>query len=159
MKKNLLLSGISILLITVFFLLPPNRKWLQSRILNYYSEFPYQVRQWDIEKRKTSRWGSSYVCSKQIATFFEQKGIKKNVLVLIPPTTFLKARGLDYFVPEPAVFYYYTGLKTIWTNSPDALKANWLVRAVNGKLVIDSVSSPGVLADTLRAINQYHYAL
>src|SRR5258708_19210532 len=31
-------------------------------------------------------------------------------------------------VPEPAVFFYYTGLEGVWTNSPDVSKANLIVR-------------------------------
>ena len=67
--------------------------------------------------------------------------------------------GIAYHVPEPAIFYYYTGLKTTWANSKQASKANWYVRAVNGKLVMDSVKNNQDLSDSIKAFIQLGYSL
>jgi hypothetical protein len=62
-------------------------------------------------------------------------------------------------VPEPAVFYYYTGLRTIWANSPEASKANWYITAQNGGLVFDSVINQQALRDTIASFNKYKISL
>src|SRR5215213_188004 len=127
MKRKIILFFISILLVSGFFLLPVNQKWMERRVLIYWKDFQKQKTKLDIEQRKAGRYGTYYIYSRHIADFLEKRGGAEKVLVLIPPTAYFKANGVDYRVPEPAVFYYFTGIKTIWADSRDAIKANWYV--------------------------------
>jgi hypothetical protein len=45
-------------------------------------------------------------------------------------------------MPEPAVFYYYTGLEGVWINSPDAVNANYLVRFTSKGVTLDLIKTP-----------------
>jgi hypothetical protein len=109
----------------------------------------------DIERRKVKRWGSDYTISKQISGFFSKTYNRDSVLVLIPPSAYFKERNINYHVPEPAVFYYYTGLKTTWINSTEARKASWIVAANNGTLKLVPVSDKKVLLDSINAFKKY----
>lgn len=159
MKKQVLLTLTGIAALALFLVLPVNRQWLQTRIFPYWAGTKYQVNHMDKEERMKRRFLNEYILSRQIADSFEVKGIKNEVLVLIPPTSYFKKMGIAYHVPEPAIFYYYTGLKTTWANSKQASKANWYVRAVNGKLVMDSVKNNQDLSDSIKAFIQLGYSL
>jgi len=77
------------------------------------------------------------------------------MLVLVPPSTYFKKNGVDFDVPEPAVFYYYTGLKTAWVNSPIAINAGWMVIADKGRYKIIPVTNKNVLADSINSFKKY----
>jgi hypothetical protein len=112
----------------------------------------------NIEHRKIERWKRDYVVSKQIADSFAVAHIS-NAIVLIPPSAYFKERKTNYHVPEPAVFYYYTGLKTIWINSSHAMNANWMVTANNGVLKMIPVTDKNVLKDSLAAFKKFPLSL
>jgi hypothetical protein len=58
--------------------------------------------------------------------------------------------------PEPAVFYYYTGLTGVWTNSPDVKKANFIVRISKTKgVTLDDIRSPEQLQQILARFKKY----
>jgi len=105
------------------------------------------------------RFGNNYAFSKQIAGMFERRGTKDHVLVLMPPSNYFTKSGVQYHVPEPAVFYYYTGLKTIWANSNDAIKANWYVHARGNLLVVDSVIDQNAFRDTIASFKKLRPSL
>jgi hypothetical protein len=141
----------------MFFGLEPNKRWFNERIMSYWEDFKEQKLNLDLEERKLMRYQTDYLIAKNVTGFFEKRGVAGKVLVLMPPTDYLKANNLDVHVPEPAVFYYFTGLKTIWANSPEASKATWFVSAKNGVLVFDSVTNKQILLDTIAAYNKYKF--
>jgi hypothetical protein len=53
------------------------------------------------------------------------------------------------------VFYYYTGLKGVWTNSPDVGKANFLLRVSKKGVNLDEIHSPQQLQQILNAYKKY----
>jgi hypothetical protein len=158
-KRKATLFVIAFMLLFFLFSLPRNWRWLEERIFPYASEFSYQWYHPEIEQRKKDRWRNSYLLSKQIDSIFEQKGIKEKVLVLLPPKGYFKERGITYHVPEPAVFYYYTGLKTTWVTSDLATKANWYVRVEQQYLVVEPVRSKKALLDTIAAFQKFSVEL
>ena len=143
----------------VFFLLPPYRSWVKERIFAYYHDFTWQRKKMDIQQRMAYRFKGSYIYSKQIADFFEKKRMKSTALVLIPPTDYFSKYGLDYHVPEPLVFYYYTGLRTIWPNSVDTAKANFYAHVKDKRIVIDSIANRAAFSDSLKAFNKFNISL
>lgn len=157
--KELLLSFIGIGLIIGFFTLPPYHEWMNDRIIAYYHDFTWQKNKMGITQRMTDRFEGDYTHSKEIAFFFEKKKNKQNALVLLPPTDYFDQHGIEYHVPEPIVFYYFTGLKTLWPNSTNATAANWYVRVSNGKIVVDSISNRKSFADTLTALKKFNIGL
>jgi hypothetical protein len=157
--KQFLLFVLGVALIAGFFLLPPNRVWLKDRIFAYYRDFGWQKNKMGIEQRMADRFLGSYTYSKQISNFFEQKKIKPIATVLIPPTDYFTLHGIDYHVPEPLVFYYYTGLHTVWPNSPYAQNAHWYVHVTNKKIIIDSITNRAAYSDTLKALNKFNIRL
>lgn len=157
-RKQILLFFTAILLVAVFFMLPRNRTWMVNRAFVYWRDFTIQKKHLDPDYRKTKRYGSDYIYSKQIADYFGRKGISEKVLVLLPPSAYFKNKGLNYHVPEPAVFYYYTGVKTVWVNSVDAAKADWVV-SFNGIIRIDSVQNKRMIQDTIASYKKYPVAL
>lgn len=128
---------------------------MSERVLPYWNDFQKQKSRPGLEDRKVQRYKTAYTYSKSIARFFKRKGILNKVLVVLPPASYFKNRGLTYPVPEPAVFYYFTGLKTVSARSGDAVKANWMIRAENGQLIMDSVTSKDMLIDSIRVFQKF----
>jgi len=159
MIRQLLLTLAALVILIAFFLLPQNRTWFTTKILVYWSSFKKQKDKLDTEHRKTIRWGTDYTYSKKIADHFERNNSKDSVLVLLPPTNYFKAYGINYHVPEPAVFYYYTGLKTVWANSKEAVKANWYIRAKEGNIVIERPFNKQQLQDSILAFKKFGVSL
>jgi hypothetical protein len=127
--------------------------------MTYLEEALQQKDNLDTEHRKRQRWGNAYTVSKQIASLLGPEKSNANLLVLVPPQDYFKERKIDYPVPEPAVFYYYTGVKTVWANSKEAINAKRVVRAVNGRLFIDVVTDNYRLADSLQVFRKYKITL
>jgi hypothetical protein len=157
--KAFILLVAAVVTLLIFFGLEPNKLWLNQRIMPYWDDFKEQKLNLDLEERKLARFQTDYLFAKNVTGFFEKRGVAGKVLVLMPPTEYFKANNLEIHVPEPAVFYYFTGLKTIWANSPEASKANWFISAKNGGLVFDSVANKQVLLDTIAAFNKYKISL
>jgi hypothetical protein len=157
--KGFILLVISVIALVIFFGLEPNKLWFNQRIMSYWEDYKEQKLNLDLEERKLARYQTDYLFAQNVTGFFEKRGTANKVLVLLPPTDYFKAHGLDIHVPEPAVFYYFTGLKTIWANSPEASKANWVISANNGRLFFDSVINKQTLLDTIAAFNKYKISL
>lgn len=158
-EKQINLLAFSILAVSLFFMLPRNRAWLHDKILPYFKAVPRQLGQLDTEQRKTERYGNAYRYSTSIASTLRKRTEAGKVLLLMPSTSYFKARGLDYPVPEPAVFYYYTGIKTVWSNSSEAMGANWYAHVAGGQIQVDSVAAPTQLRDTISSFNKFPVSL
>jgi hypothetical protein len=157
--KAFVLLVAAVFIMLVFFGIEPNKLWLDQRILPYWEDYKEQKLNLDLEERKLARYQTDYLFAKNVTGFFEKRGNADKVLLLLPPSDYFNANGLQIHVPEPAVFYYFTGLKTIWANSPEASKATWFVSAKNGVLVFDSVTNKQILLDTIAAFNKYKISL
>ncbi len=153
-------------LLCVFVVYKLNEGFFDGRIAPYWEAYGEQKDELDLEQRKLQRWGGSYYYSKGIADYFGERGDAKKVLVLMPPSDYFTANGMDYYVPEPSIFYYMTGLKTSWSNHGDSTVAKWYsqkeslyptwyVHAAGGQMMIDSVQSRQQLDSILTAFNQY----
>jgi hypothetical protein len=157
--KAFILLVAAVISMLIFFGIEPNKLWLTQRIMPYWEEYKEQKLNLDLEERKLARYQNDYLFAKNVTGFFEKRGNANKVLLLLPPTDYFVANGLQIHVPEPAVFYYMTGLKTIWANSPEAIKANWVITAKNGGLGFDSVINKQVLQDTIAAFKKFKITL
>jgi len=157
--KTFILLVASVVALLIFFGLEPNKMWLDQRIMPYWEDYKEQKLNLDLEERKLARYQTDYIFAKNVTGFFEKRGTANKTLVLVPSSDYFNAHGLQIHVPEPAVFYYFTGLKTIWANSPEANKANWYITARDGGLVFDSVTNQQALLDTIASFNKYKISL
>jgi len=46
---------------------------------------------------------------------------------------------------EPAVFYYFTGINSVWASSPNVEKANWAIYAGKTGVRVMQIKSKGQL--------------
>ena len=152
--RKIIILLCSVAAIAGFFMLPAYNEWMRDHIVSPLRNFKWESERMDPEYRMKYRFDSAYIYSKQIDQFFEKKGIKNTALVLLPTTNYFKQHNVGYDVPEPAVFYYFTGLKTLWINCSNVADANWYVRADNGKIIIDSVTNRKSLLDTIAMFNK-----
>jgi len=158
LTKKWVLCIISGVVLIGFFSLPVYRTWLQDKVIDNAKDFTREASNLNIEYRMQNRFDSVYIYSKQIETQLLQKHAK-SALVLVPPGGYFHQYGINYHVPEPAVFYYFTGVKTVWYNCSDAADAAWIVKPVNGRLVIDSVTSKQTLRDSIAVYKKYKIEL
>jgi hypothetical protein len=157
---NSLMNNFLLFIIAIFLLLiiiSIHSDFFNGRIVAYWDAFQEQKAELDIEARKTERLGNSYAVSKQIADFIKSK--RSSDVVLMPSTAYFNANGIDYHVPEPAVFYYYTSVKTIWQNCKAECNANWFVHVENGRLFIDTIQNKAMQDSILKIFNKYEAAL
>ena len=157
-KKQLILLAAAVLAPVLFFLLPANRTWIWEKPISYWNDFTVQHGNLDPEHRKILRYDSAYIYSKQIAAFFEQKGITPS-LVLVPASRYFEQYHIHYSEPQAVVFYYYTGLKTVRPAAADAIKAHWYVSVKEGKLAVDSVTNPAILPGMIQALKKIDSSL
>ena len=79
--------------------------------------------------------------------------------MLLPPTSYFKAKGLDYHVPEPAVFYYYTSLKTVRPDTRDTAGINYVVSVENKDIAIRKIRDKQQLSNILAEYRKYTITL
>ena len=121
-KINLFLSAV--LVIILYFILPKNNAWLYDKVIENGS-ITYQFQHMDAEERRIYRYGYSYSAYQVIS---ERLTGLSNAVILFPPQIFVERMHLaDFQVPEPSVFYYFTGMRCVWANSPDADQANYTI--------------------------------
>ena len=157
---NSLMNNFLLFIIALFLLLiiiSINSDFFNNRIVAYWDAFQEQKTELDLEVRKTERFGNSYAISKQISDFIKFRN--DSDVVLMPSTAYFNANGIDYHVPEPAVFYYLTSIKTIWQNCKTGCNANWYVHANNGKLFIDTLQNKVMLDSVVKVFNKYETSL
>ncbi len=157
LKKNIILLVGGTVLLGAFFVLPFNRDWA-AKVYSYWMDVQPQLKNLTVEKRMVNRFGTSYTISKTIAAQV-QKMKGDSALVLLPSSAYFENYGIPYHVPEPAVFYYYTGLKTVWPNSKEAIQANWIAGISNKNVLILPVINQAVLLDSIRSYNKFPVAL
>lgn len=152
LRRQLGLFLLSIILLTLFFLLPANREWFNT-LQNYWTGFKAQRNMLGTEARLQARFGTHYVYTKYIGQKLKKQGME-NALVLLPPTTYFKKMGIGYTVPVSPVFYYYTGIKTVWANNPHAAEAHAYLRVSNNDIIIEKVTDRKALQDTIAAFQK-----
>jgi hypothetical protein len=156
-KKHLILTLAVLLFLTGFFLLPHNRTWAE-KLFAYGRDFNKQRKSMSKEARLNKRFGNEYIYSKSIAENMRKNGQQK-ALLLMPPSNYFTNAGMKYHVPEPAVFYYFTGIKTVWAESKDAINAEFYIHVRDGQLLIARGNDKAALQDSITAFKKLGYSL
>jgi len=148
--KGFLLTILSLLLVIVVLNAGYYKEWFQAKPVQYWSDFLK-------EKDDTSdaigimktRYGLPYTISIRVKEVLEKKNVTHPVVLFKPNSYYRDSLRIAIRVPEPAVFYYYTGLEGVWTNSPDVTKANFIVRYNKKGISLDVIRNQQQLQDIL----------
>jgi hypothetical protein len=156
--KGFLLTIFSALLVILVLNVGYYKDWFQAKPLQYWTDF---LKDKDdtlsLEGIMASRYGVPYTMSMRIKQVLEAKHAV-NPIILFEPNSYLRDSLHIYpkiHIPEPAVFYYYTGLEGVWTNSPDASKANFLVRFTSKGVSLDMIKTPEQRQQILNSYKKY----
>ncbi|GAA0554461.1 hypothetical protein [Chitinophaga japonensis] len=150
----LLLAG----LLSVALVIAVNLEWYKD-LWGYWNDCRRQVFRPGLEQRKAERLGNMYTLSKAIALALRKERQKEKVVVLLPPTPYFRKKGLNYHVPEPAVFYYYTGMKTVWPDTKDTAAITHVVEMKRRALVIRRIRNREQLSAVLAEFRKYKITL
>ena len=156
--KGFLLSVAALAVILLVLNFGYYREWFRVKPLQYWSDFlkekddtagEYTVR--------AQRYGISYTISMRVLDAIRTKKLT-NAVILFEPNSYYRDSLHIYpnvHAPEPAVFYYYTGLEGVWTNSPNVNKANFLLRISRNGAALDTIRSPQHLKEILARYKKY----
>lgn len=154
---KILLTVIAIFLFVIFKNFGVNKYWFE-KTGGYWDAFLEQKdagrSQEDIRKE---RLGIPYVVSKMIQDHFAKNNIK-NPVVLLEPNDYLTDKsggGINFRMPEPVVFYLYTGIKAVWTNSTNLKDANYIAYITQQGLRVEPIRSPEELQGILAKYKKY----
>lgn len=153
-KINLTL--IAVLIIVLFFNIPFYNNWLNTNILNPALSIPSLSKTMDTEQRRISRFGYSYMIFKEVSDVIKKSPLK-DPLLLLPPDQYLKDNKVtNISIIEPAIFYYFTGTKAVWYNSPNVAKANCaLIPDGNGKVILSTINNQEELDALIAKYKKY----
>ena len=156
--KGFLLTIISALLVILVLNLGYYKDWFQAKPLQYWTDF---LKEKDdtlsTEGIMASRYGISYTMSMKIKRVLEEKHVVHPIILFEPNSYYRDSLHIypKIRVPEPAVFYYYTGLEAVWTNSPNVNKANLFLRISKKGVNLDEIHTPEQLHRILDFYKKY----
>jgi hypothetical protein len=143
--KGFLLTVVSLLLVVLVLNAGYYREWFQAKPAQYWTDFLKEKDDTlDAVGIMKSRYGISYVISTRVKEVVEKKNIVNPVILFEPNSYYRDSLHIypNVRAPEPAVFYYYTGLVGVWTNSPNVSNANFLVRVTKKGVSLDAIRTP-----------------
>jgi hypothetical protein len=82
----------------------------------------------------------------------------KDVLLLMPPAQYLRETKVEggFEGCEPAVFYYFTGIRSVFAKSPNVQQANWAFVAEGHRMWLRKINSKQYLDDLLAKYQKYY---
>jgi hypothetical protein len=150
--KSFLLTIVSFLLILIVLNAGYYKDWFQAKPVQYWTDFLKEKDDTlDNVGIMKARYGITYVISLKVKEVLESKHVVHPVVLFEPNSYYRDSLHIypNVHAPEPALFYYYTGLEGVWTNSPDANKANCLVRVSPKGVALDLIKTPQQLQQIL----------
>lgn len=128
------------------------REWFQAKPAQYWTDFLKEKDDTlDAIGIMKSRYGISYVISIRVKEVVQKRNLVNPVILFEPNSYYRDSLHIypNVHAPEPAVFYYYTGLEGVWINSPNVSKANFLVRVSKKGVSLDAIKTPQQLQQIL----------
>jgi hypothetical protein len=156
--KDLLLTVAA--LATIFLVLNTGyyKEWFREKPAQYWSDFWKEKDDTaSLDGIRKDRYGIIYTISLKIKEVVEKRKIAHPVILFEPNSYYRDSLHIypSFRAPEPAVFYYYTGLEGVWTNSPDVTRANYLVRLSKKGVSLDEIRSAQQLKQILDRYKKY----
>lgn len=134
------------------------KEWFAAKPVTYWSDFQKEKDDTlDQAGILRQRYGIVYTMSMRVKDVMIQKKVAHPV-ILFEPNSFYRDSLHVYpniHAPEPALFYYYTGLEGVWTNSPDVGKANFLLTMSKKGIKLQQITSPQQLQVILAFYKKY----
>ena len=134
------------------------KDWFASKPAQYWSDFWKEKEDTaDPDAIRKERYGIIYTISLKVKEVVEKRRIAHPVILFEPNSYYRDSLHIypSFRAPEPAVFYYYTGLESVWTNSPDVTRANFLVRYSKKGVTLDEIRSAVQLQQILDRYKKY----
>ncbi|XZF12542.1 hypothetical protein ACTHGU_12175 [Chitinophagaceae bacterium MMS25-I14] len=149
------LTIFAILCIAIFKNFGANALWFE-KTGNYWDAFMEQ-KDGDatIEQIREERWGGPYMVGKMVKEYFDKNNIKDPVILFEPNDYLTNNNIIQFRLAEPIVFYYYTGLKSVWMNSNNVKDANYFASLDQQGLHIVPIHSQEELQQILSKYKQY----
>jgi hypothetical protein len=150
--KGFLLTIVSFLLVVLVLNAGYYREWFQAKPAQYWTDFLKEKDDTlDAIGIMKSRYGISYVISIRVKEVVQKRNLVNPVILFEPNSYYRDSLHIypNVHAPEPAVFYYYTGLEGVWINSPNVSKANFLVRVSKKGVSLDAIKTPQQLQQIL----------
>ncbi|HEV3414423.1 MAG TPA: hypothetical protein VG101_18210 [Puia sp.] len=155
--RTLILTVVSFLLILLAINTGFYATWFKTKPVQYWGEFWKEKDDLDPASIMKTRYGISYLISTKVKEVMEKKRVAHPVILFEPNSYYRDSLHIYPKVraPEPAVFYYYTGLEGVWVNSPDVEKANYLVRISKKGVTLDAIHNQEELHQLLAFYRKY----
>jgi len=155
--KALLLTIISISTIFLVLCLGYYRTWFLEKPAFYWNSFLKQrTSHASLENIRRGRYGTAYTLSMTVKDSIAGMKVKDPLILFEPNGYYRDSLHIDLHMPEPALFYYYTGLHGVWMNSPGVEKANYLVRVNNGRAELEPIRSSEQLQMILARYRKFY---
>jgi hypothetical protein len=158
LQKRIILFFISTATVVLLYNVPFYKEWMYRRVLvpDENGDIFYQAQHLGIEERKQFRYGGSYAFFQSLAVQFSSNNIT-NVTIFLPPNDYIALMKIpDLLIPEPAVFYYFTGLNAVNKNSPNVRTANWALAVQDtGHIFMNRIKGPQDIDVLLRLYKNY----
>jgi hypothetical protein len=154
--RELLLSIVLLSFFAGYMALPSNRQWLSDRIIPFLKDMEIQRHHLDYEYRKKYRHGDVYLKAQRIKAAVEQchQFNRQTDFLLLPSTAYFKKNGIAFTVPDPVIFYYFSGIKTTLSVNPDVMKCKWFLRVKPDQFEVVSFSAEQAKLDTIKVFRQ-----
>ena len=155
--KSFILTLISCVLVFIVINVGYYGEWFSGKPRQYWFDFLKEKDDTlDEIGIKKARYGIAYTISIKVKETVEKKKMPHAIILFEPNSYYRDSLHINIHAPEPAVFYYYTGLEGVWTNSPDVKKANFIVRISKSKgVTLDEIHSPQQLQQILAGFSKY----
>jgi hypothetical protein len=152
-NRKWILLFVSCAVLALIYTVPFYGNWIRRNFLlpGFSDDLSYETQHMDEEERRALRFGPTYPFFKSVSQQIRSTG-EQNVTILLPPNDYAHKMGFQQMeVPEPAVFYYFTGLNSVNQNSLKVRSANWALITENGSVYMNRIKSQSQL-DTLLAL-------
>jgi hypothetical protein len=151
-----ILTIISTLTIVLMLSLGFYRSWFVDKPLYYWGAFVKESRSSaSLEQIRKARYGMAYTTSMKVKEALAKRNASNPVILFEPNSYYRDSLHMDLRLPEPAVFYYYTGLREVWMNSPGVEKANYFVRVNKADVKLEPIRSPEQLQEILARYRKF----
>lgn len=155
MKTDLKLMIAAVVVIAGVFSIPFYCQWYFGNIMSPPMSYQKQFEHLGFEDRKVIRYGKSFIAFKRAASILVRANARDPV-ILLPPTNYIIEAGVqDIEIPEPAMFYYFTGYRSVWANSARAGEANCALVPAKGALMLRPITDKEDLAGLLNLYKKY----
>jgi len=154
--RHLLLSILVLIICLLYMLLPGNQKWLNNRIFPYFNDLHKQLQNQNLEYRRAARYDRYYTYTKRISDEYQKlkDTLAIDLRLLVPTSQYFKRNGIQYDVPDPVTFYYFSGVKIVNGNNPDSLSANCFLQIKDKVFSIKGFQNNSERSDSLVAFRQ-----